>query len=184
MFDIFPFFLIFFYKNCNYAITVKGKNINIRNNHNAIVFYKEENPVRLMVINEKTELDKCINISLNQNFEDSILQDLYNKLNIKTSVVDMKEKPIINGIDAKDELDVGSCDRWNLLKNMLQGLYTETNNAYGNFSSDKYYFIPNLFIKYDLITDREKFEIEHNCTFMNTARTRIIPIQENSPLTK
>lgn len=67
---------------------------------------------------------------------------------------------------------------------MLQGLYTETNNAYGNFSSDKYYFIPKLLIKYHLTTDKEQFEIIHKCAFINTTKTRIIPIQENSSLTK
>lgn len=66
---------------------------------------------------------------------------------------------------------------------MLQGLYTETNNAYGNFSSDKYYFMPDLTIKYELITDNEQFKIEHKCAFINTTKTRIIPIQENSLLT-
>lgn len=30
----------------------------------------------------------------------------------------------------------------------------------------------------------EKFEIEHKCAFINTLKTRLIPIQENSPLTK
>lgn len=56
---------------------------------------------------------------------------------------------------------------------MLQGLYTETNNVYGNFSSDKYYFIPDLFIKYDLKTDSEIFEITHKCAFINTTKNQI-----------
>ena len=95
----------------------------------------------------------------------------------------MKENPISNSV-IDNEIDVGSCDRWSLLYNMLQGLYTETNNAYGNFSSDKYYFIPDLFIKYELKTDSETFEIIHKCAFINTTKTRLIPIQENSLLTK
>lgn len=170
-------------KNCNCIITVEPKDIKINNKHNAIVFYKDKIPIRLMVINRDTDIDKCINIALNQYFEDSILEDLYKKLNIKSSVIDMKEQPVNNDTETIEEIDVGSCDRWNLLYNMLQGLYTETNNAYGNFSSDKYYFIPELFIKYELITDKEKFEIIHRCAFINTTKTRLIPIQENSPLT-
>ena len=171
-------------KNCNCIISNNNESINISNKHNAIVFYKEHIPVRLMVINEKTDIDKCISIALNQFFEDNVLQDLYNRLNIKSSVIDMKEKPIYNNANMEEEIDVGSCDRWNLLYNMLQGLYTETNNSYGNFSSDKYFFIPDLFIKYELSTDNEKFDIEHKCAFINTTKTRLIPIQENSPLTK
>lgn len=170
-------------RNCNCIITVKPEDINIRNKHNAIVFYKNNIPVRLMVINQNTNIDKCIDIAFNQSFGESILKDLYQKLNIKSSIIDMKEKPINNNI-VNDEVDVGSCDRWPLLYNMLQGLYTETNNTYGNFSSDKYYFIPDLFIKYDLTTDTEKFEIEHKCAFINTTKTRLIPIQENSSLTR
>ena len=171
------------FKKALCIITVKPEDINIRNKHNAVIFYKNNIPVRLMVINQNTNMDKCIDIALNQYFGDSILKDLYQKLDIKSSTIDMNEKPIDdNGID--DEIDIGSCDRWNLLYNMLQGLYTETNNAYGNFSSDKYYFIPDLFIKYDLKTDMEIFEITHKCAFINTTKTRLIPIQENSPLTK
>ena len=37
---------------------------------------------------------------------------------------------------------------------------------------------------YELNTDTEKFSIEHKCAFMNTLKTRLIPIQENSLLTK
>ncbi len=35
------------------------------------------------------------------------------------------------------------------------------------FESDRYEFIPNLFIKYDLNTDTEKFEIEHKCAALS-----------------
>lgn len=171
-------------KNCNCIITVNNPNINISNKHNAIVFYKDKNPVRLMVINKNTDIDKCIKIALTQYFENETLQVLYDNLQIKSSIIDIKETPIFNNADFIKEIDVGSCDRWNLLYNMLKGSYTESNTQYGNYQSDKYEFIPNIFIKYELTTDTEKFEIEHKCTFINTIETRIIPIQENSNLTK
>ena len=171
-------------KNCNCIITVNNPNINISNKHNAIVFYKDKNPVRLMVINKNTDIDKCIKIALTQYFENETLQVLYDNLQIKSSIIDIKETPIFNNADFIKEIDVGSCDRWNLLYNMLKGSYTESNTQYGNYQSDKYEFIPNIFIKYELTTDTEKFEIEHKCTFINTIETRIIPIQENSLLTK
>ncbi len=171
-------------KNCNCIITVNNPNINISNKHNAIVFYKDKNPVRLMVINKNTDIDKCIKIALTQYFENETLQVLYDNLQIKSSIIDIKETPIFNNADFIKEIDVGSCDRWNLLYNMLKGSYTESNTQYGNYQSDKYEFIPNIFIKYELTTDTEKFEIEHKCAFINTIKTRIIPIQENSNLTK
>jgi len=36
----------------------------------------------------------------------------------------------------------------------------------GNFESDKYEFIPDLYIKYELTTDTEMFEIEHKCQLL------------------
>lgn len=171
-------------KNCNCIITVNNQDINIYNKHNAIIFYKNDTPVRLVVINKDTEIDKCIKVALEQHFENSILKDYYVKHNIKSFIIDMKENPICKVTDnTKVETDVGSCDRWKLLYNMLKGSYTESDTSYGNFESDRYEFIPNLFIKYELTTDTEKFEIEHKCAFINTIKTRLIPIQENSPLT-
>lgn len=171
-------------KNCNCIITIDNPNINISNRHSAIVFYRNEKPVRLMVINKNTDIDKCISTALNQYFNNGILQDFYDKIKIKSGKVDMKEQPIFNNTDNTKEIDVGSCDRWKLLYNMLKGSYTESDTQYGNFESDKYEFVPNLYIKYELNTDTEIFKIEHKCAFINTTKTRLIPIQENSSLTK
>lgn len=181
--DKIPFTEYKIIKNCNCIITTE-KNINISNKHNAIVFYKDKKPVRLMVINKDTDIEKCIGVALNQYFKDTNLLDLYNSLNIKSSFVDMNEAPVYNGVNNVKEIDVGSCDRWKLLYNMLKGSYTESDTSYGNFQSDKYEFVPNLFIKYKLVTDTEIFDIEHKCAFINILKTRIIPIQENSLLTK
>ena len=171
-------------KNCNCTITVNNPNINISNKHSAIVFYKNEKPFRLMVINKNTDVDKCINIALNQYFNNGILQDFYDKMKIKSVKIDMNQQSIFNNANTTKEIDVGSCDRWKLLYNMLKGSYTESNTQYGNFESDKYEFIPDLSISYRLDTDSESFEIKHKCAFINTTRTRLIPIQENSSLTK
>ena len=171
-------------KNCNCIIKNNRQDINISNKHNSIIFYHNETPVRLMVINKDTEIEKCINIALKQNFNDKLLKDLYEDNNIESYIVDLKENPIFNESDVSKEIDVGSCDRWNLLYNMLKGSYTEDNTHYGNYQSDKYEFIPNIEIKYYLKTDTEEFIIEHKCAFINEIKTRIIPIQENSKLTK
>ena len=170
-------------KNCNCVIEVSVENIRVKNKHHAIIFYKNNKPVRLMVINKKTNVDKCISVALNQYFDDELLSDLYKKYNIQREDIDLKEEPIFNGNEDKDEIDVGSCDRWSLLYNMLKGFYTEDNSEYGNFANDKYYFMPNLLLHLSLTVENEKFEITHKCAFMNTIETRIIPIQENSSLT-
>lgn len=142
------------------------------------MFYKNKIPVRLIVINKNTDVNKFIEVALNQYFEDSILKDYYDKLKIDFSMIDMNEESIFKeNDDIAKETDIGSCDRWKLLYNMLKESYTESDTSYGNFASDKYEFIPNLFIKYELVTDSEKFEIEHKCAFINTLKTRLIPIQ-------
>ena len=170
-------------KNCNCIITTNKEDLNITNKHNAIFFYNNNIPVRLLVINKDTEIEKCIEIALEQNFNNKTVKELYEEKNIKTTSIDMNEKPIYNNSDNKKEIDVGSCDRWNLLYNMLKGSYTEDNTAYGNYKNDKYEFITNIQIKYKLETDTETFIIEHKCAFINEIKTRIIPIQENSKLT-
>lgn len=170
-------------KNCNCIITTNNLLINISNKHNSIVFYKNNIPIRLMVINKDTEIEKCINIALGQSFENKELNELYKQLNITFYSIDMKEKPLYNNSDTTKEIDVGSCDRWKLLYNMLKGSYTEDNTSYGNYQTGKYEFVPNIIIKYELTTDTENFIIEHKCAFINELKTRIIPIQENSKLT-
>lgn len=171
-------------KNCNCIITSSQENINISNRHNAIIFYKNKIPVRLMVICKDTDIEKCISTALTQYFENKELNELYKLLNIKSYTIDMKEKQIYNTANIEKEIDVGSCDRWNLLYNMLKGSYTEGDTQYGNYETDKYEFLPSIFVKYELVTDIEKFEIEHKSAFINILKTRIIPIQDNSPLTK
>ena len=64
-------------KNCNCIITTNINDINISNKNNAIVFYNNDNPVRLMVINKDTEIEKCIDIALSQNFNGAILRTIY-----------------------------------------------------------------------------------------------------------
>lgn len=138
-----------------------------------------------MVINKNTDVDKCIDVALSQQFNDSLLRSYYDKNNINSKLIDMHEEQIFKDTDnLKSETDVGSCDKWNLLYFMLKGSYIESETSYGNFQSDRYEFILNIFIKYKLTTDTERFEIEHKCAFVNTIKTRLIPIQENSPLTK
>lgn len=168
-------------KNCNCIIDVQPNKFNINNKHNAIIFYKDNKPVRLLVCNKNTDVDKCIDVALKQDFDNGIVLDLFNKYNIQREDIDLGENAI--GKDEFDEeIDVGSCDRWGLLYSMLKGYYTESDSEYGNFLNDKYYFIPNLLIKYSLVVLDDSFEIIHKCAFINEDETRIIPIQENSKL--
>ena len=170
-------------KNCNCVIDVSSKELKINNKHNAIVFYKNNVPIRLMVMNKNTDIIKCIDNALTQEFEGSKLKDYFLKFNIKQEIIDMKEIPIYKEKVYNDEIDVGSCDRFSLLRNMLKGIYTLEDTKYGNFSDDKYLFYDNVFITYNLETDKEQFIIKHSCAFINEIESRIIPIQDNSLIT-
>lgn len=170
-------------RNGNCIITSNRDDLNISNKHNAIVFYKDSVPTRLMVINQNTDIDSCIDIALNQLFNGSTLNELYHKLSIKKYDIDLRQQPIHNGSNKKDEIDVGSCDRPSLLNSMLEGCYTQSDTDYGKSNGDSNYsFVPDIFIQYDFKTDTEIFKIEHRCAFLNENMTRIIPLQENSLL--
>ena len=180
-YDVFDKYKII--RNCNCKIYVNNKTINISNKHQAIVFYKKSLPVRLLVINKETNIEKCLFVALSQNFKGQELRDYFLKLKISSQEINLKEKPIYNECDNNREIDVGSCDRWNLLYNMLKGSYTESNTQYGNYQTDKYEFMSDIIIEYYLKIDTEIFEIKHKCAFINILKTRIVPIQENSKLT-
>ena len=181
--DTIPFDTYKVVKNCNCIINVDLPAINIKNKHHAIIFYKNKKPVRLLVINKNTNIEKCISVALNQFYGEGVLLDVYKQLKISRQDIDLKEKPKYKKDEDREEIDVGSCDRWPLLYSMLKGYYTESKSEYGNFQSDKYYFIPELSIEYSLVVKNETFNIVHKCAFINTIETRLIPIQENSSLT-
>lgn len=170
-------------KNCNCIISTNRDFLNIRNKHNSIVFYKDDVPVRLMVINQETDINNCINIALSQYINNLKLRDIYNNYSIEGTVVDLKETAINNDSDSSKEIDVGSCDRPGLLKCMLEGSYTESDTDYGKSNSDTDYTLTSDFsIEYKLITDKEYFKINHNVAFINKNMTRVIPLQDNSSL--
>ncbi len=168
-------------RNCNCIISSNKDNLNIRNKHNAIVFYKDGVPVRLMVLNQNTNVDICISAALSQTLNNAILRDIYSYFNIKRTDVNLNQQPINNETDPENEIDVGSCDRPSLLESMLEGSYTQSDTDYGKSNSDSnYQFIPDIYIQYELMTDSECFSIKHHCAFLNKSMTRIIPLQANS----
>ena len=170
-------------KNCNCEITCSDKDLNISNKHGAIVFYKDEIPVRLMVINKNTNIEDCIEKALNQTFLDIPLKNIFESFNIKGTVVDLGKEPIYNGADHSKEIYVGSCDRPELLSSMLEGSYTEADTGFGKENNDTdFHFRPNIAICYNLLTDNEWFFITHSCAFINSNKTRIIPLQNHSKL--
>lgn len=168
-------------KNCNCIINTNTE-LNITNKHQAIIFLKNDEPVRLLVVNKDTDIDKAIEIALNQEINGQLLRDVYETFGIKRIDLDYHQKPIINNKDHTKEVDVGSCDRNSLLASMLEGSYTESDTDYGNTNNTDYIFVPDINIKYELLTGDYHFIIDHSNAFINKDSTRIIPIQNNSQL--
>ena len=161
-------------KNCNCNI-ISFPRININNKHNAIVFYKDGEPVRLLVANKNTNVDECISKALNQEYNGDLLLNLFIRLNINSTTVDMKEEPK-ERIPVEKEAEVGSTDRAALLKSMLKGSWTEEESSIGH---DSELMLPkNQRIIYMLPTDTEYFRIDHSFAFENKQDDRIIPIQK------
>lgn len=181
--DNIPFDSYKIVRNCNCIISSNQSNLNISNKHNAIIFYKDNIPVRLMVINKETDINKCVNEALSQPFNNSTLKEIYTIHSITATNINLNEQAIHKSSNKQKEIDVGSCDRPSLLECMLEGSYTQSDTDYGKSNSNNSYsFIPNIFIEYKLITDTECFKIEHHCAFINENMTRIIPLQDNSSL--
>ncbi len=164
-------------RNCNCIIT-NNCDLAIGNKHQAIVFYKNEKPIRLMVICKETNIDGLLKNSLNQKVGDILLYQVFENHKIDYQDINLNEKPIFNEFNDMNEIDIGSCDRFSLLKQMLSGSYTEDETKFGHFDNDKYFYIHNLKVKYSLKTDNEIFEIDHEGGFLNELKTRAIILQK------
>lgn len=170
--------------NCNCVITSNSDKVIVGNKHNAIVFYKNGNIVRLAVLLKNTNVKKCVENALNQTVQNVKLKDLLKIKNVSSKIVDLKQSPIFNKFNRQNETDIGSCDRLALLQNMLKGDYTESETSFGNYDCNDYEFHPDIEIEYELRTDNEHFTISHKGAFLNKINTRAIILQANSSLAK
>lgn len=171
-------------KNCNCIITANSDMVQIGNKHNALVFYKNNKAVRLLVAFKDTNVDFCLENALNQKVNGITLNDIFKTNNILAKSVDLKQDPVFNDVNlsAGVEIDVGSCDRSLLLEQMLKGSYTEDESKFGHYDNIEYSYNSNIKIKYLLETDEEIFEIDHEGAFLNNTHTRIIILQLHSEI--
>ena len=164
-------------KNCN-CIIKNNIEIPIGNKHNAIIFYKNKKPVRLLVGCYDSKVDDLLRNSLDQKVGDKTLYKIFHELNVKFSEIDLNEKPIFNKYNSVREIDAGSCNRFSLLKTMLSGNYTEDNTNLGHYDSDRYIYLKNLEVTYNLRIENECFNITHEGGFINDLKTSVIILQK------
>ena len=171
-------------RNCNCIINSSDENLAIGNKHNAIVFYKNKKPVRLIVACKDTNIDFCIANALDQKIGNKKLADIFTTNKVLKEDIDLQETPIYNkhNLSGSVEIDVGSCDRDSLLEQMLKGNYTEEESKYGHYDNTIYTYNAHLTVKFLLKTDNECFEIVHEGAFTNETNTRIIILQINSEI--
>lgn len=165
--------------NCNCKISTNTNRIIVGNKHNAIIFFKNDKVVRLVVLTTKTNVLNCIENAINQKYKNIKLKDIFVIKNIKQEVLNLKQTPVLNNFNNMKEMDIGSCDRISLLNCMLNGDYTESQTSFGNYDCNEYDFYPDAQVTYDLETDIEHFKIEHKGAYINKTKTRAIIIQSN-----
>lgn len=156
----------------------------VGNKHQAIVFYNKGNVIRLVVLEKSTDLMQCVDKALSQKVGNLVLEELLAKHKVKKEVVDMREQAIFTKSNSKEQMDVGSCDRLSLLKSMLEGSYTESETEYGNSDRSAFKYYADICVNYHLVTDKETFDISHKGAFINSSKTRVIPIQLNGSITE
>ncbi len=168
-----PYDSIEIIKNCNCVIS-NNANLDISNKHNAVIFYKNNNPVRLLVFNYQGDFDKLLSEILKQNIGCTSLKEIFDKNLISIN------STLLNGNyeqNIKPEIDVGSCDNFDLLQSLLGSSYTIDKTGLGNNSNPDFDFNSYTQIEYILKTEHYLFNIEHQGAYINKKKDRIIPIQ-------
>lgn len=177
--DITPFDRYKVIRNCICKIT-SNIDLNISDRECAIIFYKNCVPIRLMVVNAETDVDSCISKALEQNLSGKTLKEIFEERGITETIVNGEVLPEYS-IEKKPEMDIGSCDRVKLLKQMLRGRYTESESEIGNgLENIDYTYDPKVTIDYFLKTDEEIFIIKHLGAYISGEH--MIPIQQKGPI--
>ena len=167
--------------NCNCIIKTNSNDVAVGNKHHAIVFYRGNKVVRLVVACRETRILEAIDRALNQIIPDDRenLRALLNKKNVKHEIVNLEQPPIFNRFNGGSETDMCSCDRDSLLSVMIQGSYTESETGIGNYECNDYDYNENVKILFELDTGEEFFNIKHKGAFLNKTKTQVIAIQKD-----
>lgn len=168
-------------KHCNCEIKCSDSAIVVGNKHNAIIFYRNGKPVRLVVAQEGTDIESCVEKALATKIKHSTIGNVLALRGVKSESVDLEEEPIYNAHNnsGKPEVDIGSCDRARLFNQMLDGSYTEDTSDCGTGKTEKRTF-KNIRLRYHLVVGDEEFDILNVGAFLNSDMTQIILLQSDS----
>ena len=180
-------------KNCNFlaqTCNCHSIKVRLRPKQTAVVFYKQNVPVRLLAVDGHTPLQGLINMAMVDRVGRVSLQRIIDERGIKASEIDLKEsaREFIPTSLYEDELDFFSCNRWSLFKAALTGNITDHDSDEENSDQTKpsqvldLVYYPNVQINYRLRTDTENFDLQHCGMFCNANLSYLVALQVNSPL--
>lgn len=162
-----------FYHNCNVAMSSSLLYLDYR--HSAIIFYKDSRPIRLLVDNiPAAEVKKFYNYAIVQRLGANgrySLQDVLENVAIET--IDLGEEPKHCNYKHPDQIQIASCDRWDLFLQLIDNM-KEDRSAYRFDSSSTLRVAATL--------GQWSFMIMHRGMFYNTEKQHYITLQSASPL--
>lgn len=157
------------YQNCNCELYCSHYKLPVC--HTAIVFYKEQRPIRLLVDLPLTNVQTCVDFALAQRVGPYSLLGIFQKSGVETRTIDLGEKPKIS--PSQEKLPkISSCNRWDLFLQFIDNMKEDGN---------PYVYSPKFTLTCKLTTRDEKFQIQHLGAFVNN-QNHCITMQKKSPI--
>lgn len=180
-------------KNCNFLPTTCNDlalHVRLRPKQTVVVFYKNDQPVRLLAVNGQADLQGMINMAMVERIGRVSLQRIFDERGITCSEVDLKEdsRDVVSPIVLEEEIGVFSCNRWSLFQAALAGRTTdhpaddEDAEPSNPDTVPELEYHPNLVLTYQLTTDTEHFTIRHQGAFYDKSLTYLVAPQIGSEL--
>lgn len=177
-------------KNCNFLPKCHNCTpieVRLRPKQTAVIFYKQDHPIRLLVTDSTTDLQSCINMAMVKRIDHASLQRIIEERGITYSEVDLGEprQEIAPVTVYENEIDFFSCNRWSLFQSAINGRITDQPNEEDCSISDTIpdlQYHPDIRIKCVLRTDEEVFNLRHQGIFCDAKLTFMLAPQIGSSL--
>ncbi len=180
-------------KNCNFlpkSCNHHSIQVRLRPKQIAVVFYKKNLPVRLLVTDGGSDIQGMINMAMVDRVGRVSLQRIIDEREITVSEIDLKESPreFISPSLYEDEIDFFSCNRWSLFQAALSGYITDHADDEENPQPSQtqppseFVYYPNAQIEFELQTETETFDLQHSGVFCTSDLTYLVAPQAYSQL--
>lgn len=162
-------------KNCHALSACNDPRITVRDKQLAIVFYRHNKPVRLLLSDQHTQVEACISHAVVQRIGNYSLQSLHEKYRITHETISLDSKPLPNDSNnSTPEALIYSCDRYSLFKDFLNG------NSPASLQNIDLTYLHDLELTYHLQIDDDSYYISHHGGLVSHDFSRVIPFQKDS----